>query len=174
MKRQVSIGRHPRGMTLVEVLVTISVLSFVIMAVLSLYDTSLKNIRTDENRLALLHDANAIMAYFEDDLRLSQELLRNYQTADAQIVAAALKMKKRTAAEAEAERVIVYAFDAQNRLIRSVYSGKQGVSFELSKSVRQLEVSPMAARLVRVSLIVADEVAGQKNSLPASSVFAMQ
>jgi len=175
MKWQHPIFAKQRGMTLVEVIVTLGVLSIVLMSALELYSTTLKNIRTNDSLLEILHDANQIMASLEDDIRHANEFLSDYHAGKSQLVVAALKIRK-GASEGSEERVIVYALDPDrpNRLVRSVRIGDRSTSIELSTLIQELRILPTADQSFKVTLILEDEVAGKMNTLQASSVFAMR
>ncbi len=175
MKERHNIFARLRGMTLVEVLVTIAVLSVVLMVTLTLYSTTFRNIRTHESLLNVLHDADLIMSYIGNDIRHADEFLNDYQGSESQTVVAAMKVTGGTPKRRE-ESMIIYSLDAEypNRLVRSVHIGENLTSMELSTLVRKLEVIPTTDRLFEVKLIVEDKVAGKLNTLQTSSAFALR
>jgi prepilin-type N-terminal cleavage/methylation domain-containing protein len=174
MKRQNNIFAQPKGMTLVEVLVTIAILSLVLGVTLTLYSTTFRNIRIRESLLYMLHDADLIMSSIGDDIRHTDEFLKDYHAPESHVVVAAMKTKN-PSKQAE-ERVIVYSLDAErpNRLIRSVHRGEDSTSVELSTFIRKLEIIPTTERLFKVNLLLEDEVAGKVETWQASSAFALR
>jgi prepilin-type N-terminal cleavage/methylation domain-containing protein len=162
MKGRHSIFAKQKGMTLVEVLVTLGILSFVLGATLTLYSSTFRNIRTHDSFLNILHDADVITSYIGADIRRAHEFLKDYQTSQGQTVVAAMKVAKGIP-EGNEESVIVYSLDAEhpNRLVRSVHTGASSTSIELSTLIREFKV-------------IEDEVAGNVNTFQASSAFALR
>ena len=175
MKGRYNIFAKQSGMTLLEVLVTIAILSFVLGAVLTLYATTFRNIRTHDSFLNILHDADLIMSYIGDDIRHANHFLNDYQTDESQIVVAAMNTGKGTSNKSE-ETVIVYSLDAKRpkHLIRSVHIGEKTTSLELSKLIQEIKILPTTDKLFKVTLTLEDKVAGNVNSLHASSAFALK
>jgi len=173
MKGRHSIFAKQKGMTLVEVLVTLGILSFVLGATLTLYSSTFRNIRTHDSFLNMLHDADLIMSYVGKDIRHANEFLKGYHTSETQIVVAAMKRVKGRP-EGDEERLIVYSLDAErpNRLIRSVRTGANSTSIELSTLIREFKIIPTTQNLFEVTILLEDEVAGKVNTLQASSAFA--
>lgn len=175
MKGRHSIFAKQKGMTLVEVLVTLGILSFVLGATLTLYSSTFRNIRTHDSFLNILHDADVITSYMGADIRRANEFLKDYQASEVQIVVAAMKMAKGSS-EGHAESVIVYSLDAErpNRLVRSVHTGASSTSIELSTLIRELKVIPTTHNVFEVTIVLEDEVAGNVNTFQASSAFALR
>lgn len=165
MKQQQPTILMPHGMTLVEVLVTITILGFVLASSLTLYSTVLKNIQLRDSMLTMIRDSDLIMTYIGDDLRMAKELLSNYPTNASQTVVAALK---------EEERIIVYAIDADrpNRLVRSVYAGQNSTSTELSTRINRLQILAKTPRLFQVDLLLEETVVGKHQTWQTASAFA--
>lgn len=175
MKGRYSSFIKQQGMTLVEVLVTIGVLSFVLGAALTLYTTTFRNIQTRDSFLNILHDADLIMSSMGDDIKHAQTFLKDYQTNASQRVVAALK-KIKGGPEQREEIVIVYSLETNrpNRLVRSVHTGEKTTSLELSTHIQELKITPTTDNLFKVTLTLEDEVAGKVNRLQASSAFALK
>ena len=173
--RNSSIFAKQNGMTLVEVLVTITVLSFVFGAALTLYSTTFRNIQTRDSFLNILHDTDLIMSYIGDDIRHAHKILKDYQAEESQIVVAAMKIIKGVPKKSE-EILIVYSLETNrpNRLLRSVHTGERTTSLELSKLIREVKVIPTTDKLFKVTLTLEDEVAGKINRLQSSSAFALK
>lgn len=175
MNRQHQQKCCPRGMTLVEVLVTITILSFVLGSSLGIFGSVLKTITIRDSMLTMIYDADVIMMDLGQDLRHADEILSNYAANASQTVVVALKSIN-TASPRREERVIVYVLDANrpNRLVRSVYAGQNSTSVELSTRVGNIKVNALASGLVEVKLILTDMVAGKAQAWQASTVFAMK
>jgi prepilin-type N-terminal cleavage/methylation domain-containing protein len=175
MKGRYNIFAKQSGMTLIEVLVTIAILSFVLGAALTLYSTTFRNIRTHDSFLNILHDADLIMSYIGDDIRHANHFLNDYPTDESQIVVAAMSTGKGAFNKSE-ETVIVYSLETKRpkRLIRSVHIGEKTTSLELSKLIQEIKILPTTDKLFKVTLTLKDEVAGKVNSLHASSAFALK
>jgi prepilin-type N-terminal cleavage/methylation domain-containing protein len=175
MKKLPGIFTKQQGMTLIEVIVTLGVLSFVLIGTLTIYSETCTTIRTRDNLINMLHDADLIMSYIGEDIRNAAEILKDYQVSDPQAVMAAIKVKQETLNQTE-ERVIVYALDPQqpNRLIRSVRMGERSTSLELSTLVQKLEIIPRTERVFEVQLILENPVAGKVNTWRTSSAFALR
>lgn len=170
--------QHPlssRGMTLVEVLVTITVLSFVLAISLGIYGNLLKTITMRDSISAMIGDADLIMRYIGQDLRQADEILSNYATNASQAVVVALKSIN-TASPRREERVVVYVLDADrpNRLVRSVYAGQNSTSIELSTRIGSINVSPSSPGLVGVKLMLTEMAAGKAQAWEASTTFAVK
>lgn len=163
------------GMTLVEVLVTITVLSFVMGSSLGIYSKVLKTIRIRDSILTMIGDADVIMMYLGQDLRHADEILSNYATNSSQTVVVALKSINMASPHRE-ERVIAYMLDADrpNRLVRSVYAEQNSISIELSPRIGNIKVNPSSPGLVEVKLMLTDMAAGKAQIWQASTTFAVK
>lgn len=161
----------PRGMTLIEVMVTISLLSFVMASALTLYSNVMKANRQRDSLTTLIADADRILTTIEHDIRRAGALLSEYPIRDTQTVIAALPLRQKP----EIPSTIVYALDDKrpNHLLRLVYSGDNVTSTDMSAVVRSLSITPTTTALVNVELVVEDTIAGDVNTWQASSAFAL-
>jgi prepilin-type N-terminal cleavage/methylation domain-containing protein len=176
MKAAAPMRKRRDGMTLVETLVTLGVLSIVMAGSLLVYSTTLKAIHTRNSQIRIMHDADTIMSYVGNDLRHTYQYLPNYQGKPSQQVVAALKVLKGSA-EFPNEQLVVYFLDADtpSRLMRSVISDDyQATPVELSALVRDITIAPAATsakKLFEIHLSLEDTVAGKSNTLQTSSAF---
>ena len=161
-----------QGMTLLEVLVTLGILSMVFIGTLRLYSTTYKNLRTRHLLVETIHDANLVMAYIGDDIRQADQVLSNYTDTELDTVVAAMKMIPAYADE----RVVIYSLDAKRptSLIRSVKTGTDRVSIQLSTLVKDLEIIPKNDKLFEVKLTLEDVTAGEVSTLQVSSAYALR
>ena len=164
-----------RGMTLIEVMVTMGLLSVLLIGTLTIYAQLFKAIQTRDNLMTVLHDADLIMSSIGNDIRNASAFLKDYQGNDSQKVIAAFNVRTRSAAQ-PAERVIVYALDSQHpdRLIRSVQTGGRVMSLELSRLVQQLDIAPTSQNVFAVQLLLKYTGTGKVNTWRTSSAFALR
>jgi type II secretory pathway component PulJ len=164
-----------RGMTLIEVIVIVGLLSAILIGAMTIYSDLFAAIRGRDQLITVLHEANVIMTSIGDDIRHAVALLNDYQGNESQTVMAAFKVKQETSAQPE-ERVIVYAVDPQrpNRLLRTVQIGDRSTALELSTHVQQLEIAPKSENILAVHLVLQYPVAGKVNTWRTSSVFALR
>ena len=164
-----------RGMTLLEMVVTLGVLSVVLMGTLTIYSTTYRNFRTHDNMLNIIHDSESVMSTLGNDIRHAQQLLENYQDSDLRTMVAAMKIRT-DAPEQNEQQIVVYSRDRNqpNRLFRSVYRQDKVISVELSTRIQALNIIPKSDKLIEVQLTVEDKVAGQLSILQTSSVYAMR
>ena len=150
----------PKGMTLVEVVVTISLLSNI-----------MKANRQRDSLATLIADADRILHPIERDIRRADTLLLEYPIQDTQTIIAALPMRQKP----EIFSTIVYALDntRPNHLLRLVYSGDSVTLTDMSAVVRSLSISPTTTDLVNVDLVVEDTIAGDMSTWQASSAFVL-
>lgn len=172
---------HPRtktkqqGMTLVEVMVTIAVLSMVMASALTLYSRMFKNIQQRDSVVTMLYDSDHIMTYIGHDIRNADELLDAYPVEASQTLITAMKFATPTG-EGQEEQVVAYTLDTNRptHLVRSIYAGESVVSTTLSTLVQVINIKPKTKNLFEVELLLEDTVAGELKSWQASSAFALQ
>ena len=92
MRRQHHILIGQQGMTLLEVMVTLGILSMILIGTLRLYSTTYKNLQTHNALIDTIHDANLVMSYIGDDIRQADQVLNNYSNPELDTVVAAMKM----------------------------------------------------------------------------------
>ena len=169
--------REQSGMTLLEALVTLAVLSVVFTSTLTIYLKTYKNFQTRSSLLNLVHDSDLVMSGIGSDIRRSRELFENYQHEAFVKVVAAMKIVQGDKETAK-EKIIVYSLDAEhpNRLLRSVHSAEEGniISTELSRHVQSIKIIPKLENVFDIYLTVKDEAAGKKFVLQTSSSYAMR
>ena len=165
--------RGQRGMTLLEVLVTLGVLAMFMAGTLQFYSTSYRALNAGEASLGLTHDAHAIMSILSEDIRQAEAFVPDFPTA--RTVVAAMRMASKTVANAK-DVVVVYSLDDRQpaHLFRTVVKGEQESSLELASSVKSLELHSADNRLLRVELSLEKTVAGQQKTFEASSAYAMR
>ncbi len=164
-----------RGMTLIEVVVTLGILSAFFIGTLGIYSTTYTNLRTRESLLNVVEDSDLLMSYIGNDIQNAYEVLKDYQSAEDRTVVAVMKIRKGTPDQIR-ERVVVYALDANrpNRLFRTVHTEEQTSSTELSTHIDMIKVIPKSEKLFEVQLILEDRVARKISRLQASSTYAMR
>ena len=174
MRRQPGNLRKQQGMTLVEVMVTITVLSFVLGSSLTLYASMLKNIKKRDSVITMLHDADRIMTTLGTDIRRADKWLNNYSTRESYTVIAAMKVTNPFPNSSQ-EYIVVYALDDAypNRLVRTVYAGESTTSTALSTRISAIKITPKPRNLVNVELLLEETVAGETKSWQGSSAFAL-
>lgn len=165
--------RH--GMTLVEVLVTLSVLSLVLAGSLSVYSSTYKTLRTRDALMNVIDDTTRIMATLGDDIRQAQEFLPDYHSLEFPKVIVALKSYRPTNAHLE-ERLVLYSLDNKhpNRLIRSVITSKGVTSLQISAFIQNITILPKTDNLLEISLSLKAIAAGQPYTLQTSTVYALR
>lgn len=176
MRKHVCLRLHEqRGMTLLEVLVTLGVLSMFMAGTLQFYTTSYRHINAGEASLGLTHDAHGIMSFLAEDIRQAEAFVPDSPSDTTRTVLAAMRMAPKTLVNAK-EVVIVYSLDVEQpaRLFRTVVKGKQTSSLELSSSVQSLSIHTEKNHPVRVELVLEKTVAGQLKTFEASSAYAMR
>lgn len=175
MRKPYNLSAAQRGMTLVEVIVTLGILSVFFIGTLGIYSTTYKTLRTRDSLMNILDSSDLLMSYIGNDIRHAHEFLNNYQEDNAHTVVAAMKIKQGGLDQTK-ERIVVYALDAEypNRLFRIVHQESRVVSIELSTHIHTFNVIPKAENLFEVQLILRDRVAGKVSTLQASSVYAMR
>ena len=73
--------RSQKGMTLLEVLVTLGVMSVVFISTLEFYSSSYAFLRGQEAKSSALQDANRIMALLAEDIRGAEALMPDFASA---------------------------------------------------------------------------------------------
>lgn len=175
MRKQPGNPKKQQGMTLVEVLVTITVLSFVLGSSFTLYASMLKNIRKRDSVIAMLHEADQIMTTLGNDIRRADEWLNNYSTRDSHTVIAAMKMADPLTNSGD-KCTVVYALDKDypNHLVRAVYVGESITHTALSARISAIKITPQPPKLVYVELRLEEMVAGETKTWQGSSAYAMK
>lgn len=175
MRRQPGRPEKQQGMTLVEVMVTITVLSFVLGSSLTLYASMLKNIKKRDSVITMLHDADRIMATLGTDIRRADEWLNGYSTGESHTVIAAMKISNPFPNSSQ-EYIVVYALDDAdpNRLVRTVHAGESATRTVLSARISAIKITPKPQKLVNVELLLEETVAGETKSWQGSSAFALK
>lgn len=167
-----------RGMTLVEVLVTMGVLSLVLALVLPMYSTSYETIRSRDALLTIMHESDWLMDMIGNDIRQAHEILRNAPSDMEHAVVATMKVHQIAPDSSLQEEVIVYALDAQrpNRLLRIVQHQENGklLTTELSRNIQSIQIVSETQRLFNIQLGLEQIVAGKKVSLQTNSSYAMR
>lgn len=169
------VKRGERGMTLLEVLVTLGVLSIIFIGILQFYSTTYKHLRVRESFVDIVYDAQVIMAHLGEDIRQAEEFLANFPMDNTRSVITVFKMAPKTST-ASPNIVVVYSLDNSrpSRLLRSTYEGEQERSTELSTSVQTLTIEPEMNGLVNVELVMRDKIAGRFTTFDVSSAYAMR
>jgi len=170
MKRQPG-GHH--GMTLIEVLVTISLLSFVMASTLTLYSKIMKTNRQRDSLATMIGDADRILATVEQDIRHADAIMTDYTLEGNYTVIAALPRGKNGTNQPRA--TIVYALDADQpkRLFRVVVRDNAQVT-ELSAEVKSFVMMSASNTLVNVDLTLETIVAGEVKTWQTASAFALK
>ncbi len=164
-----------RGMTLLEIMVTLGVFSIFVMGTLQFYSATYKHLRIRESAFDVMHDAQHIMSAIGQDIRQAEEVVENYQELPARSVITAFKIAP-TLSLYSGQTMIVYWLDETRptHLFRSVYKNGQESSLELSPFIQSLTIQPEGDRLLNVQLALQDTVAGQLTTFQASSTYAMR
>lgn len=175
MKRQPGGSIRPQGgMTLIEVLVTISLLSFVMASTLTLYSKIMKTNRQRDSLATMIGDADRILATVEQDIRHADAIMTDYTIEGNYTVIAALPRGKN--ATNQPRPTIVYALDADQpkRLFRVVVVRDNVQATELSAEVKNFTMVPASNTLVNVDLTVETAVAGEVKTWQIASAFALK
>lgn len=168
-----------RGMTILELLVTMGVLSVLFALILPMYSTSYETIRSRDALVTIIHESDLLMNMIGNDIRESQEALLNYSPKDMDhTVVAALKTRRMTADASFQEQLILYVLDEDrpNRLLRMVQQpGKeQLMTTEVSRNIESIQVKAATNKLFTVQLMLQQTVAGKKVSLQTASSYMMR
>ena len=161
-----------KGMTLLEVLVTIGVMSVVFISTLEFYASSAQFLRKQEAMASVLQDANRIMALLAEDIRGAETFLPDFVVNEPRTVVAAFKMRPNAAFS---RRVVAYSFENAHptTLLRSIHTEEREVFFELSSDVHSLAVSEQYG-LVSVSLVLDVKGTGRALTYQVASAYAMK
>ena len=179
MNQPLRIWHDARGMTLLEVLVTIGVLSVVLALILPMYSTSYETIRSRDALVTIIHEGDLLMTMIGGDIRKAHEILLNYSSKNTENpVVAALKIWQMTPDSSLHEQIIFYALDAQrpNRLLRMVQhpGSEQLMSTEISRNIGSIQVTSNTDKLFTIQLMLQQTVAGKKVSLQTTTSYAMR
>lgn len=178
MNKRLQLRHTARGMTLVEVLVTIGVLSLVLAFILPMYSTSYETIRSRDALLTLIHESDRLMNMIGDDIRKAYEILLNAPSDKEHTVTATMKVHQIAPDSSLQEQVITYALDAQrpNRLLRLVQrqENEKLITTELSRNIQSIQITSKTPMLFDVQLRLQQTVAGKKVSLQTASSYAMR
>lgn len=164
--------RSQKGMTLLEVLVTLGVMSLIFISTLEFYSSSYAFLRGQEGKANALEDANRIMTLLAEDIRGAEALLPDFTMNAPRTVVAAFRMRPTAAVS---RRIVAYSLDQARptTLLRSVYSEERETFFELSSDVRSLSISERNG-LVSVSLALDVKGTGRASTYQVASAYAMK
>lgn len=162
-------------MTLLEVLVTLGVLSIIFIGILQFYSSTYKHLRIRESFVDIVYDAQIIMTHLGEDIRQAEEFLVDFPMDETRSVITAFKITPKTTT-VSANIVVVYSLDNSRptRLVRSIYERDQERSTELSTSVQTLTIKAEMNGLVNVELVMRDKIAGRFTTFDVSSAYAMR
>jgi len=164
--------RSQKGMTLLEVLVTLGVMSVIFIGTLEFYSSSYAFLRGQEAKSNALEDANRIMTLFAEDIRGAEALLPDFTMNAPRTLVAAFQMRPNAAAP---RRIVTYSLDQARpaTLLRSVYSEERETFFELSSDVHSLSVSERNG-LISVLLALDLKGTGRASTYEVASAYAMK
>lgn len=164
--------RSQKGMTLLEVLVTLGVMSVIFISTLEFYSSSYAFLRKQDAKSSALEDANRIMALLAEDIRNAETLLPDFATNAPRTLVAAFRMRPNAAAP---RRIVAYSFehDRPTTLLRSVYREEKETFFELSSDVRALSISEQNG-LLSISLALDLKGTGRASTYQVASAYAMK
>lgn len=174
MKRQGFLWNGQRGMTLLEVVVTLGILSGVLLGTMKIYSNAYRHFRTRGTLLTLLEDADQIMSTLGGDIRRANAISDSYPPEGQRTVVVALHLTPQ-ASPAPKDMTVVYSRDANHpyRLFRSVYTEEKVItSIELSTHIHDIHVHPKGKRLFEVRLALQESAARKTSSLQVSSAYA--
>ncbi len=162
-------GFPQRGMTLIEVLISISLLGSLMAGTLTLYSSIMKTNRQRDTVAAMIADADRILATVEQDIRRAATINPNYALAGTYAVVAALHRAQNDNAR---PRTIVYAFDAvqPQRLLRLAVTDDVHVT-ELATGVKSFTILPGPNVLITVDVVLERIVADETKTWHASTAF---
>ncbi|PID58929.1 hypothetical protein CSB45_02710 [candidate division KSB3 bacterium] len=167
--------RGQQGMTLLEVLVTLGVMTIFMAGTLQFYSTNYRILSAGDAMLDLTHDAHTIMSRLAEDIRRTELFLPDFSSKSGRTVVAAMRMAPRTAADLNGVVVVYSLSDGKPaHLFRTVMKGSQERSLELAPSVTSLQLYTDATQLIRVELALEKTVSGQKKTFEVSSAYAMR
>lgn len=157
------------GITLIEMLVTISLLGGLMAGTLTLYSNITATNRQHDAVAGLLAEADRIMAVMEQDVRLAADIDVEYALAGGYSVLAALP---RLANGRDGAQTIVYALDAEQprRLYRLTVTDRVHAT-ELTSSVKDLSMIHEPEGLLTVELTLERLVAGKSVSWQSAAAF---
>ena len=167
MRRGIGFPQH--GMTLLEMLITITLLGSVMAGTLTLYANIMKTNRQRDTIAGMIEDSDRILTTVEQDIRHAVAIDPNYALAGTYAVVAALPRAKNGAVRPQ---TLVYAFDAAQpkRLLRILVTDDVHVT-ELATGVKTFTLRQTSNALVQVELILEHIVAGETKTWQTSTVF---
>ncbi|GAK55017.1 Tfp pilus assembly protein PilW [Candidatus Vecturithrix granuli] len=178
MNKRLRLRHGVRGMTLIEVLVTIGVLSVVLALVLPMYSTSYETIRSRDALLTIIHESDRLMDMIGNDIRKAHEILCNAPSDMKHVVVATMKVHQIASDSSLQEQAITYALDAQrpNRLLRIVQQqgNEKLITTELSRNIESIQMTSETQTLFNIQLRLQQTVAGKKVALQTISSYAMR
>ncbi len=160
------VRRSQNGMTLLEVLVTLGVLSVIFISTLQFYASTYAFLRNQEALTNVLLDANRIMTLLAEDIRGAETFLPDVSVNQSRTVVAAFEMRSNR---------IVYSIAAEHptTLRRSVHTGDNETFVDLSSVVRSLSVADKHG-LISVSLVLDIKGTGRAATYQVASAYAMK
>ncbi len=175
MRKQRRVSLTRQGLTLIEVIVTLGVLSVFLTGTLGIYSRTYRNIKIKDSLMSVMSDSDLIMTYLGHDIRHAYEFLSDYQDDTSNIVIAAMKIREGMP-EAPTENLVVYFLDAEqpHRLVRDVRTPHSHITAEISTRVHTFKVIPKTQRLFEVRLILQDQAAGNLSTSQVTSKFTMR
>lgn len=163
-------GFSQSGMTLLEMLITISLLGGMMAGTLTLYASIMKTNRQRDTTAGMIADSDRILATVEQDLRHATSINPDYALAGTYAVIAALPRANR---KNDQPQTIVYAFDAAQpkRLFRIVVTDDVYVT-DLTTGVTSFALRQASNTLVNVELGLERMVAGETKTWHTATAFA--
>jgi prepilin-type N-terminal cleavage/methylation domain-containing protein len=175
VRKQYRVSSNQQGLTLIEVIVTLAVLSGFLIGILGIYSKTYRNIKIKDSLISVIEDSDQIMSYIGNDIRHAYKFLGDYQDDTSHIVVAAMKIREGMP-EAPTENLVVYFLDAEqpHRLIRDVRTPQSHITTEISNHIHTFRVIPKTQKLFEVQLILQDQAAGNISTSQVTSKFTMR
>ncbi len=157
------------GMTLIEMLITISLLGGVMASTLTLYSNIMKTNRQRDVIATMIADTDRILSIVEQDIRKAATMNPDYALAGMYTVIAAFPRPQNDSARSQ---TIVYAFDAARpqRLLRVAVTDDVHAT-ELATGVKSLTMLSAPNTLINVELVLEQAVAGDAKTWQTSTAF---
>jgi prepilin-type N-terminal cleavage/methylation domain-containing protein len=157
----------PSGFTLVEVILSMTILAVLMTAVAVAFDASMKNYKDNEGLAKQINTARAALLRITNDIRTARGIVADLDTTQCSIDQ-----------DGDGEADITYRFDGDNKVLYlDVYESGSTSSYVLCRNVSAMTFTrgtvpgqPSLIRNVRITMTITDEKEQMAQKLVAAAV----